>query len=147
MITNYLAAESLIIARLKAQVPTFRAVYGAADLAGVEERAQVTPAAHVIYDGDAVPGGEVNRAGAGAAQVVAQHWLVVVAVRNVRDTQGGQYTREEAGPLVSQTITALSGWKPSTDFRPLRRTSAPKPAFTNGFGYFPLMFEALLITA
>lgn len=146
MISDYLAAEPLLIARLRAAVAGFRAVLGAADLDGVAEGAQTVPAAHVIYDGDALPGGDASRGGAGAAQMVAQRWLVVVAVRNVRQAATGDGARGEAGPLISQTLAALSGWQPSPSFRPLRRVAGPRPGYNAGFGYFPLLFEAQLVT-
>ncbi len=146
MITDYLAAEQLLIARLRSAVPGFHAVLGAADLDGVAEAGQTVPAAHVIYDGDALPGGDAARGGAGAAQMVAQRWMIVVAVRNVRQTLSGDGARGEAGPLISQTLAALSGWQPSPAFRPLRRVPGPRPGYNAGFGYFPLLFEAQLVT-
>ncbi len=141
---NHLAMEALLIERLKTEVPDFLAVLGMADLASMQEAGQPAPAAHVIYQGDSIPGGD-SRAGNGAAQVVAQTWLVVVAVRNVRDTKGGAAAREDAGPLISKTLAALSGWA-APGFRPLRRVNAPRPGFNAGYGYFPLAFEAKLIT-
>lgn len=143
---NYLALEPLLIDRLKAEVPDFRAVLGMADLAAIMESSQPTPAAHVVYRGDSpVPGN--NSAGHGAVQLVAQNWWVVVAARNVRDTLGGADARADAGVLITKTLRALCGWQPSADFRPLiRRFNTTAPGFNAGFAYFPLAFEARLIT-
>lgn len=141
---NHLALEALLIERIKSAVPEFRDVFGMADLAAMQESSQVTPAAHVIYQGDAIPSS--NSAGQGTAQVVLQTWLVVVAVRSARDTRGGAGSREEAGPLIAAVIKALSGWQPAPEFRPLGRVNAPRPGFNAGFAYFPLAFEARFIT-
>lgn len=143
---NYLAIEGALIERLKAEVPDFDAVLGMADLASMQESGQPTPAAHIIYDGDTLPSGVNASAGKGAMQKVVQRWLVVVAVNNVRDTRGGTDTRADAGVLISQTLKALSGWQPLPGSRELVRVNAPKPGFNAGFGYFPLAFEAVIIT-
>lgn len=142
---NHLALEPLLIARLKSAVPGFRAVMGIADLESIPGASQTVPAAHVIYNGDTLPGGE-GRAGQGSAQVVVQSWLVVILVRNLRDALGGSAARSDAGLLLTDTIQALSGWQAAPEFRPLVRVNAPRPAFNAGFGYFPLAFEARFIT-
>ncbi|MDW7746584.1 hypothetical protein [Halomonas sp.] len=144
---DYLVAEGLILARLEAQLADLSGlkVLSAADLAGVTEGAQHTPALHVIYMGDAVPGGE--QVDQGNYHVLRQRWMVVVAVRNARQQRTGQAAREAAGPLLSRAIQALSGWRPGQGLGPLARVSAPAPAFTpGGFGYFPLQFETVLMT-
>lgn len=141
---NHLGLEALLVERIKSAVPAFRDVLGMADLAAMQESSQGTPAAHVIYQGDAIPSG--SSAGQGTAQVVVQSWLVVVAVRNARDTLGGSDARRDAGALLTDTIQALSGWQPAPEFRPLVRVNAPRPGFNAGFAYFPLAFEARFIT-
>lgn len=148
MIADYLAAEALIIARLTAQVPELRAVLGAAELDGLAEAQQQTPNAQVLYEGDALPGAEGSRAGNAAAQVVLQRWLVIVCVRNRRDAKAGAGARQAAGPIVSKVIAALQGHQLSTDFRALRRITPPRsaPGYSAGFAYFPLAFEAQLMT-
>ncbi|MDP2783300.1 MAG: hypothetical protein Q8O38_01710 [Sulfurimicrobium sp.] len=144
MIYNHLALEPLLIERLKSAVPEFRDVIGMADLAAMQESSQVTPAAHVIYQGDTLPSG--NSAGQGSTQMVVQTWWVVVAVRSARDTRGGSGAREEAGTLLGGVIQALSGWNPGNGFQPLQRVNTIKPGFNAGFGYFPLAFETRFVT-
>ena len=133
---NHLALEPLLIARIKAAVPGFRAVLGMADLASMQEAGQTTPAAHVIYQGDAYPPGAGS-----STRLVEQTWLVVVAVRNVRDTVGGSAAREEAGVLISQVLTALSGWRCAPEEKPLTLVTPPRPGFNAGYAYFPLAFK------
>lgn len=141
---NHLALEQLLVERLRQAVPEFRDVLGMSDLAAMQESGQITPAAHVIYQGDAIPSG--SSAGQGAAQMVVQTWLVVIAVYSARDTGGGAGSREEAGPLISAVLDALSGWAPGNGFRPLTRVNAPRPGFNAGYAYFPLAFEARMVT-
>ena len=82
LITNYFAAEQAIVDRLKAEVPGIMKVYTPFDLQGVVESSQASPALHVVYSGDVVGGTNPGpQAGAGAAKVVDQRWLVVLAVR------------------------------------------------------------------
>ncbi|WP_297830914.1 hypothetical protein, partial [Thermomonas sp.] len=55
---EWLAAEPLLIDRVKAQVTGLRAVYSASEIttltAQQDPRAAATPAAHVMYGGDQV---------------------------------------------------------------------------------------------
>ena len=132
---NYLELEGLITERLAACGVTAR-VLSAADLAGVDEASQITPALHVIYDGDKI----VEMSAYGSARV-AQGWLVVVAVRNARDQRAGTAARSEAGPLAQQVLGALMGWVPSPRWGACKKTNGPKPLFTAGFFYLPLRFE------
>lgn len=144
MIADYLAAEALIIARLEDRLAADGVkVLAAADLAGVEERKQIVPAVHVLYDGDRL-GQSVSR---GIQHQVYQRWFAVVAVRNARGQATGAAARSAAGPLITKTIQALAGWAPSSDHQPLVRVSAPRPRFSpGGFAYFPLAFETRIET-
>lgn len=146
MLTDYLAAEPLIVARLQAQVAGVPAahVLTAADLAGVEARAQITPSLHVLYDGDE-PAGEAGQSETGDTQIVQQRWLVVVAVRSARDTRGGSGARALAGPLMVAVIQALAGWRPSADHGPMIRASAPRPLFDPGFAYYPQLYRCPIV--
>ena len=148
MIADYLSAEPAIITRLKdVQLAIgFKSVLGVADLASIEEATQQDPAAHVIYNGDILPGGAGSSAGNSSAQVAVQRWLVVIAVRNVRNVKSGSGARAEAGTLISKVIAALNGWAPTASHRPMRRVQAPRPGYNKGFAYFPLMFETQLFT-
>lgn len=143
---DYLAAEGRIRDHLETELADLAGlkVLSAADLAGVTEGAQHTPALHVIYMGDAVPQADAVDQ---PYQVLRQRWMVVVAVRNARTQRSGQAVREDAGPILSRVIRALSGWRPGQGLGALARTTAPAPAFTpGGFGYFPLQFETVLMT-
>jgi hypothetical protein len=148
MLADYLVAEGLIVARLEAQLADIDRlkVLRPADLAGVAETAQHTPAIHVLYGGDVVPGGDA--VDEGNYHVIKQRWLAVVAVRSPGSQLTGQQVREAAGPVLTRVIQTLSGWRPTQGLGPLVRVPAPPPAYSKGgFGYFPLQFETKLLTS
>lgn len=135
---DYLALEPLLVERIRTEVDGLRVVRGVADLASVSARQQETPAAYVIYLGDLV--GEA--AGNGAAQPVDQIWAVVPTVYYADAAGSGEGARRIAGPLIGRTITALSGWRPRLDMKPLRRVQSNTPAeYEDSYGYFPLLFS------
>lgn len=147
MIEHYLAAEQLIVERIRAQMPDLKNVFGMADLASIQDNAsQFAPCVCVVYDGDEVPQGDSARAGAGAAQVVQQRWVAWLIVRNVRSAARGEAARSEAGPMLSALLSALAGWSPGPDYRPLRRGSSPRPLYLTGTLHFPVLMLAPLIT-
>lgn len=126
-----------ILDRVKAQVPGLKAVLPAWDLASIEERSQVCPAAFVLLDHE-LP---IDSADKGAKQMVAQRFLVVLSLRNAQDTLGGTGIRNEAGTLLRGIAAALSGWAPTPDHRPLKRIGGPRNLYTPGYAYLPLGFE------
>ena len=138
---DFLSAEGLITDRLKAAAPQLESVYTAQDLASAGEGAQRTPAAHVMLDGLAP--GEVRADGINARWT--QTWGIVVAVRNAnpRNPSGAH---NAAGPVLTEVLTALQGWRPSEDHSPLEPTSSSyRPTYRAGFAYMPLAFETRLI--
>lgn len=124
--TDYLAAEPELVALLEG-VEGIRKVYTSADLAEMQERSQVTPAVHLIYQGDRVPA----QAQGGMLGRVTQTWMVVLAI-NLRQ-------KEQAGALLATLVQTLSGVH--TTLGPINRVNAPQPSFRPGFGYYPLQFE------
>jgi hypothetical protein len=137
---NYLSAEQAIISRLKTTFPDFsQRVFAAVDLAGVTEAAQVTPAIHVLYNGDKVVDGG-GRSSTGEVQCIDQMWYVVLAVRNVRNQISGQATREEVGVLAGKVLKCLQGWSPTKDHGPLKRTTGVPPGYNDGYFYMPFCF-------
>lgn len=123
---DYLAAESELVNAISS-VTALRKVYTSVDLAETAERSQITPAAHVIYAGDR----QALTAQGGSVGHVVQTWYVVLTV-NLK-------SKDKAGPLLAQLITALSGVM--TTLGPINRVNAPRPNFRAGFGYYPLAFE------
>lgn len=137
---NYLGAESPIIERLKAMVPELGTyVFSTADMDGVTEASQFTPAAHVLYYGDRLVDGQ-GRSSTGEVQCVDQVWYVVLVVRNVKDQTTGQAARIEAGPLLLKVLKALQGWAPTKEHGPMKRTNGASPGFKAGYIYLPICF-------
>lgn len=139
---NYLAAEQLIIDRLKAAFSALPALAGvhvlsAADLDGVEEARQLTPAVHVIYDGDDLG----DSAGDGVDHIVRQRYLTVVVTRNVRGIKTGKAAREDAGVIVLATLGALGGWQPSSEHGEVVRIPGPRPTYRTGHQYIPIAWH------
>lgn len=134
---NITEIESALAQRLRDQVPGVD-VLSASDLAGVSAAAQVTPALHVLYDGYEVS--ETGRGGRDAAVVLS--WLVVVAVRNVRQQRDAPAAaRQDAGPLCRAVTGALMGWRPlDAGMSPMALATPPRPGYEGGFLYFPLRF-------
>ncbi len=134
---SFLSLESALVDRLKATLPSDVHVLTAADLAGVAEGSQPTPAVHVVYGGYRVV--EANS----GFSTIEQTWYAVVTVRNVRGVKSGAGARNEADALLDAVYAALAAYKPP-NARPLAITNAPKPQTTAGFMYFPLAFNSTI---
>ena len=135
--SEFLAAEPLLTARLierLADLDPVPAVLSAADLAGVAEEQQVTPAVHLVYGGHRI----AQDTAQGLVVELEQTWHTVVAVRNVRTTRSGQAARADAGVIMDTVFGAFSGWKPGAGMRALRPTNPPRAGYSKGFIYYPL---------
>lgn len=128
-----MAAEALIIERLKERVPGFRAVMGEGELSAIEERKQVTPSAYVVLDRYR-PLQQRDY-----AVEWEQTWIVAVAVRNAKAKADAM--REDAGPLISAVLQALTAWQPSKDHTRLTIGTNPRPVIEADYAYFPLTFN------
>lgn len=129
-------AESLIVQRLEAKVNA--KIYTAAELAELDERKQKTPAVHVINGGF----GPTQARGDGVVQEIEHTWWLVVADKNATQSASGtgSKVRSQVGPLIKQTIEAMIGWRPNNEHRAFRMAESPQPAYSAGYGYFPLAF-------
>lgn len=133
----FFALESLLVQRLKDVAPSSVHVLTAADLAGMAETAQHTPAWQVIYGGYRV----LDSAARGANQSIEQRWFVVTAVRNAGSQLSGAAGRQEAGALVNAALYALLGWWPGAPFDRLTLGTGGAPSFRKGgLAYYPLLF-------
>lgn len=139
MIDNLMLLEAPLMQRLAEQladtVPKVH-VLAAADLAGVTEATQPTPAVHLVYQGYRIV---ESRSDGGAARI-EQTWLVTVATKNVKNTRSGAAARSDAGLIAARVAQALMGFKPGPASKPLRLTQGPDAGFSNGFAYLPLAF-------
>lgn len=137
---SYLRLEPLISERLRERVPELRAVLGAREYAAIEEMAPPAPCVYVLYAGDAVDG-------QGSGEAAAQRWGVVIVVAHAGDLTSGTAQRDAAGPLLAAALRALTNWRPEPGGPPLKRVTAPPPAYGAQFGYFPLAFELPVVAA
>jgi hypothetical protein len=97
-----------------------------------DNRAQVLS---VMWAGDSFG----DRA-AKASQVIAQRYVVVLAMNNVSARPDARQLK--AGPLLSKVQRALAGWVPAGAVNPLRRVNAPmRPSFHKTKALYPLGFE------
>lgn len=133
-----LSAESHIRERLRHRLPSEVQVLAAADLGGVTDAAQFTPAVHVAFGGYRVIAAD------GEVTDIETTWHTVVAVRNARDQIDGKAARADACSIVGLLYQALAGWLPPGCSAVMRLSEAPQPAFSAGFYYLPLAWKTRL---
>ncbi len=143
MIDNLMMLEAPLMERLADQLADLSPkvhVLAAADLAGVTEATQVTPAVHVVYQGYRI----VESRSDGSAARLEQTWLATVATKNMKNTRSGAAARADAGLIAARVAKALMGHRPLGTTKPLRLAEGPAAGFSNGYGYLPLAFVAEL---
>lgn len=147
MKANYFYLAPLIKSRLEEAIPDLINIYGAAEYSRLETFDPITPCAFVIYNGDVTPSNVQNTAGVmRLTQNVTQRWLVVVCV-NYSDPLGlDEEMFSEGGVLVSDVISAISGWCPDEkNATPFHRSNQNiPPDYGDGLGFFPVNFEILI---
>ena len=136
---DFLAVEPHIVARLQQALagmsPAVQVLTGA-ELAGIKEAAQRTPAVHVIWGGF-----RLLESRADGRQARLEHtWYVVAAVRNVANTKAGAAARADAGALAARAGAALMGFRPPGVAGPLRMGATQSAGYNAGFMYLPLAF-------
>jgi hypothetical protein len=145
---DFLFLEALLVQRLQEQLEDKTAklhILTAPDLAAVQETNQPVPAVHVLYQGYSASGDysrQPKGSSAGAVAAVVQSWVCTVAVRNVRTIKTGSSARTDAGPLVARVAQALMGWQPAGCSKPLKLVNAAQAAYSAGYMYLPLQFDA-----
>lgn len=135
---TFLALESVLVERLKNELPENVHVLTAAELSGVKENNQSVPAVHVIYGPSPVKAVNPN----GRSALIEQTWYTVVAVRNVRNVREGTDARIDASELADKVLAALMGWKATPADQPLMLATPPLPGYSAGFMYLPLAWKA-----
>ena len=132
---DYLEIEPLIVARLNDQIIGDVGILSTWGMSRLQEHFDTPPAVLILLEDDQP--GEVNLSG--TAQKIEQVWTCVVVVKDAEN---------EAGPLISKVIQAMSGWQPAgTTFSPFRRVKSklnhdysPSSTF-----YFPLAFSTSFV--
>lgn len=137
---NFMALEPQIVELVKGAVANHNPavhVLTAADLAGVKEQLQHTPAIHVVHQGF-TPG---NVRSDGLKAELQHKWLVVAVVSNTHNIRSGATARSDAGALLAQVAAALMGRKLRHASTPLLPTKSPPAWNTAGFYYIPMAFD------
>lgn len=122
--------------KLIAVVPAGVKVFSSATLEAARRNAQIAPAVHLVFDG-IKPG---NNLGQGKIQGVEIRWLLMVAGRNVSDTQTGWPALEEVSVLIKTALGALLGFRPDANHSPLQLAPAPRHAENTGLAWMPIAF-------
>lgn len=142
MIDNYLFLEEPIIDRIKSEVTGLKTVAARTDLASLAGDRQIVPAVYVIYLGDELVDGVSHQGMRKLVQTVTQSWAAVLTVNPADAGKEGKQARLQAGTLLAQLITALSGWKPNDAVTPFYRAAGRTAAtYLDGYFYYPLIFQ------
>jgi hypothetical protein len=139
-----LAIAPHLLDRLAAACPSARGnVFATADLAGVTEAGQITPALHLVlldYTPAQVLAGKVRW---------VEEWCVIAVTHHAARVNRSAAQQEAAQALLAETLAALSGWQvrlaPGVNAR-LEAVPGPRPYFSESHGYFPLAFQAVFAT-
>ena len=136
---NFMLLEPQIVALARAAVegntPAVH-VLTSADLAGLKEQLQYTPAVHVIYQGFRV----AQTRSDGRVAVLRHTWLVVAVVGTAHSIVSGATARADGGALLAQVCAALMGRKLDGAVRLLLPTDSPRAWSSPGFHYTPMAF-------
>jgi hypothetical protein len=136
---NLLALEPLLVARLKAELPSTIKVLTLPDIKAATDGTRPVPAVDVIYGGYTV---EEDK---GGMIKLTLKWLTMVAVRNLKEVREGAGARDEAGPLTDTVFEALHRWKPPLEgYGTLRLANPIPPIYVLGTLHFPLVWTVTL---
>lgn len=141
--SHFKEVENLIADRLIESLATLNPkprVYKGRDILNIQGQSQGDIAVYVAYSGIA----SVQEQSPATPQIgkITQEYLVWIAARSAKDhaTQGG--TKELADPVIEAVIESLMGLRLKKDIEPLHLVNnGLGPAYTNGFGYFPVAFH------
>ncbi|MDR0717518.1 MAG: hypothetical protein LBF50_08890 [Azoarcus sp.] len=140
---TFLGLEPRIIERLaRSGLPDDGVkILSIADVADATEQSLPKPSVRVAFGGytivqDATP------LPPGWARI-EQTWLVVPAVRNVREMTTGVAARHDASNLIDRVFDALEGWNPGDGYGVLKAaTPGYRPVALDGSLYVPLAFTS-----
>ena len=133
---SFLHSGALLLARLRDACPGFAGrVFSAADMAGVQERDQLTPAVHLVLDRYQ----PLGRSGSGETRW-EEHWMAVVVVKNVARDDRQMAQTADAAALAGEILAALDGWswRDGSGTHLVEICPAHPPLFTESHAYFPL---------
>ncbi len=119
----------LIEQRLRAEIPDFKEVGGAASLANILQGRISDPGCYVFQERNSA----ANNDSVGATmQRVTELIAVVTIVRNVRDSRGSD-AADTSQAFQANIQTALLGWQPHPSTDSMEFVSGALVSFDNGF--------------
>jgi len=119
----------LLESRIKAQIPAFKEVAGAADMANIMA-GRLTDLGCYIFQ-ERVTAAESQLANA-IMQRLTVTFAVLIVVRNVKDARGAD-AADASYTLQAALKTALLGWTPDAGAEPLEYGGGALVSFANGF--------------
>jgi len=132
MAYDYFAAQEALVNRLKAQVPELKSAVGAGRGTGTSLPRPAVAVFHESYE----------HLGRGTGQsLLRQRWRVSLTVDDMNDRDGSR-ARSEAGPLITQIISALAGWAPGSSHSPMEILDGGEEAYEDGQARFHLHFAS-----
>lgn len=138
----FMALEPRLVALLRAALagrsPAVH-VLTAADLAGVQEARQLTPAVHVVY------GGYRIAQDIGRAWRLEHTWHAVTVVRHVAQPGSAAAGRQDAGALATAVALALADARVEGAAEPLTLVTPPPPSYAAPFTYLPTTVRAVTL--
>lgn len=119
----------LIEARISTQIPAFKEVAGAADMANIMA-GRLTDSGCYIFQ-ERVTATDSQLVGA-TMQRLTVAFAVLIVVRNVKDARGGD-AADASYTLQAALKTALLGWAPDASAEPLEYSGGALVSFASGF--------------
>lgn len=139
--STFIDVEEAICARLETKLATLSQkpkIYAAADLENAKDKSQAAAAVFVAYNGISKVDQLKN---VPHVATLTQEFIIWTVTKSASRHGSQQGTRENADPIIEGVIAALMGWKPAATLAALEMVEAPGPAYGEGFGYFPLVFQ------
>lgn len=140
-VNDFMAVEPHIVERVRMAVAGLSPavhVLTSADLEGVKEAGQKTPAVHVVYGGFKVVPNDRTDGG----QALLEHtWLVVSVDRKANQVRSGSANRQAVGRLAARAGAYVMGSRPPKTTGPLLLAPSPPLYWRAGYGYLPLAFK------
>jgi hypothetical protein len=119
----------LIEQRLRAEIPAFKEVAGAAGLSSILQGRIADPGCYVFQERSTAENSDLVGA---TMQRVTLLVAVITVVRNVRDSRGAD-AADASSEFQDSIQTALLGWQPHESADPMEFVAGALVSFANGF--------------
>lgn len=140
----FLAMETAIVEQLEARFADMSPkprVYTSTEIGNIKDQSQGDLNVFVAYNG--IIAAEPQAPNIKHIGSITNQWLVWVVARSSRGQRNsGDGIRELADPVLERVIESLMGQKLLKEYEALTITDTIPPAYGDGFGYFPLAFNA-----